>query len=258
MSGSGATYYDEELKLLLRLLEKLRRLYPSVTPTNSLAMSRILSKTVVSHALEVSFGPRKEPGPAGARIIIAFKSRGSELEEVVPRPVQTTAAKRLLEDDQVQGQANKKRNKMLGWRSNKRRRRLKRRRKDGARRNLTDDEQPAKAAARGRGAPKSDILDQLTVSCTTKSTGKARFRCSGTGCQTSWAAPRQSGRVLSHAVDCRFLSAELKEEALEISAGNSLGAKVEAASSGASATDAFSGFRRAGADNKAKAVRSGW
>jgi hypothetical protein len=118
---------------------------------------------------------------------------------------------------------------------------------------LTDDEQPAKAAARGRGAPKSDILDQLTVSCTTKSTGKARFRCSGTGCQTSWAAPRQSGRVLSHAVDCRFLSAELKEEALEISAGNSLGAKVEAASSGASATDAFSGFRRAGADNKAKA-----
>ncbi|KAJ7023185.1 ribonuclease H-like domain-containing protein [Mycena alexandri] len=106
---------------------------------------------------------------------------------------------------------------------------------------LTDEEVEivsAPTVGRARGKPKLAILDQLTILCRTKSTGKARFRCSGDGCQTSWAAPRQSGRVLSHAVDCRFLSAELKEEALENNSDNSLGAKVaKAAASSAKARD---------------------
>jgi hypothetical protein len=92
MSGSGATYYDEELKLLLRLLQKLPATIPvgnshqfiGYVPDPVKVKDTGCVRTVVSHALEVSFGPRKEPGPAGARIIIAFKSRGSELEEVVP------------------------------------------------------------------------------------------------------------------------------------------------------------------------------
>jgi hypothetical protein len=40
------------------------------------------TKAVVSHTLEISFGARKMPGPAGAKMIIAFKSRGVALEEV--------------------------------------------------------------------------------------------------------------------------------------------------------------------------------
>jgi hypothetical protein len=40
-------------------------------------------KTVVSHALQVSFGPRKAPEPDGQEIIVTFKSRGVALQEVV-------------------------------------------------------------------------------------------------------------------------------------------------------------------------------
>ncbi|KAJ7440040.1 hypothetical protein FB451DRAFT_1010341, partial [Mycena latifolia] len=79
------------------------------------------------------------------------------------------------------------------------------------------------------------------------------YRCSASGCHTSWATPRQSGRVLSHAVDCRFLSEDLKQDALLSNAENSLSSKVAAASSAAERPDAWAGFRVAGGQDKKKA-----
>lgn len=91
MSGSGSTYYDEELKWLFRLLKSLPETIPTGDAHNFAGylpdMAKVKEtgcvKTVVSHALQVSFGPRKAPGPDGQEIIVTFKSRGVALEEVV-------------------------------------------------------------------------------------------------------------------------------------------------------------------------------
>ncbi|KAJ7105930.1 hypothetical protein C8R44DRAFT_363745 [Mycena epipterygia] len=156
MSGSGVTYYDEELKHLHRLLKALPDTIPIGDAHNFLGYvpnaQKVLDTgckiSVVSHALEVSFGSRRTP--AGDTIIPTFKSQGPCLEEVVtvlrdhitgnggsnvlltlwvddltkgavnaieasgarvPRPIQTTVAKRLLEDDVVVEQAKKKQKK---------------------------------------------------------------------------------------------------------------------------------------------------
>ncbi|KAJ6603174.1 hypothetical protein B0H10DRAFT_2440556 [Mycena sp. CBHHK59/15] len=311
MSGSGATCYNEELKELLRLLKHLPDTIPlgddhnfiGYVPDPEKVVDTGCVKTVVSHALEVSFGARKQPGPDGARITVVFKSRGPGLEEVVqvlrdhitgnagtnvilvawvddlrdgavaaistagtrvPRPIATTAAKRLLEDDLVEEQAKKKSRKDSQGEKQRKKAEVEKAKKktDQGVMNwpiddLTDDELPQPInplTSRARGAPRNDILDKFTIACHTKSSNKPRFRCSASGCHMSWAAPRQTGRGLSHVVDCRFMSEELKEQALLSNAENSLSSKVEAAStSGTSSADAFAGFRRAGAEEKAKA-----
>ncbi|KAJ7216145.1 hypothetical protein C8J57DRAFT_1483100 [Mycena rebaudengoi] len=155
ISGSGVTFYDEQLKYLLRLLKALPHTIPigethnfiGYVPDPQEVIDTGCTKAVVSHTLEISFGARKMPGPAGAKMIIAFKSRGVALEEVttvlrdhitgnggmnllltlwvddliegataaittaggrLPRPIQITAAKRLLEDETVKERAQKK------------------------------------------------------------------------------------------------------------------------------------------------------
>ncbi|KAJ7077758.1 hypothetical protein C8R44DRAFT_863211 [Mycena epipterygia] len=90
MSGSGPTYYDE-LKRLHRLLKSLPDTISTGTvhnfadyrPDPERVKFTGSVQSVVSHSLEVSFGPRKEPGPTEKEIIVAFKSRGAGLEEVV-------------------------------------------------------------------------------------------------------------------------------------------------------------------------------
>ncbi|KAJ7089010.1 hypothetical protein C8R44DRAFT_819005 [Mycena epipterygia] len=85
MSGSG-----EELKRL-HLLKSLPDTIPTGTvhnfadyrPDPEQVKFTGSVQSVVSHSLEVSFGPREEPGPTGKEIIVAFKSRGAGLEEVV-------------------------------------------------------------------------------------------------------------------------------------------------------------------------------
>ncbi|KAJ6607310.1 hypothetical protein B0H10DRAFT_1955328 [Mycena sp. CBHHK59/15] len=91
MSGSGSTYYDEELKWLFRLLKSLPETvlagdahnFAGYLPDMAKVKETGCVKTVVSHALQVSFGPRKAPGPDGQEIVVTFKSRGVALEEVV-------------------------------------------------------------------------------------------------------------------------------------------------------------------------------
>ncbi|CUA75500.1 hypothetical protein RSOLAG22IIIB_11776 [Rhizoctonia solani] len=77
------------------------------------------------------------------------------------------------------------------------------------------------------------LLDRLTIYCrvTTDPTNTVRhWRCSGAGCPHSSADPRASERVLSHAMDCKFLSQELVAAASSASANRSLGAQLAALS----------------------------
>ncbi|KAJ7890323.1 hypothetical protein B0H13DRAFT_1626370 [Mycena leptocephala] len=89
MSGSRATYYFEELKHLHRLLKSLPESIPlgdthnffGYLPNPQKVLDTGCIKSVVSHALELSFGARKKP--TGEKIIPTFKSRGPGLEEIV-------------------------------------------------------------------------------------------------------------------------------------------------------------------------------
>ncbi|KAJ7794459.1 hypothetical protein B0H14DRAFT_3496984 [Mycena olivaceomarginata] len=89
MSGTGVTYYDEELKHLFRLLKALPDDIPSgnahdfigYIPDPEEAKDFGSVQSVVSHSLEVSFGSRRTS--AGEDVVIQFKSRGPPLEEVV-------------------------------------------------------------------------------------------------------------------------------------------------------------------------------
>ncbi|KAJ7893768.1 hypothetical protein B0H13DRAFT_2527411 [Mycena leptocephala] len=89
MSGSGVTYYHEELKDLLRLLKHLPEGIPIGNDHNFVGYApdgkRVdevgCLKSVVAHDIGRSFGLRRTP--AGEHIIISFKSRGPGLEEVV-------------------------------------------------------------------------------------------------------------------------------------------------------------------------------
>ncbi|KAJ6550364.1 hypothetical protein B0H10DRAFT_1968906 [Mycena sp. CBHHK59/15] len=89
MSRSGATHYDEELKYLFCLFKALPEAIPTGNVHNFLGyvpdpekfeMTGCI-KSVVSHALEVSFGARRTG--AGETIQVVFKSRGPALEKVV-------------------------------------------------------------------------------------------------------------------------------------------------------------------------------
>ncbi|KAJ6596497.1 hypothetical protein B0H10DRAFT_2232500 [Mycena sp. CBHHK59/15] len=156
MSGSGPTHYSEELKNLLRLLKNLPETIPEGNTHNFIGYvpdpEKVVDtgcvKSVISHRLEISFGPRCTP--AGEPILLQFKPRGPALEEVctvlrnhitgnggsnvllalwvddftraaataitasgnpLPRVTQTTVAKRLLEDAAATEQAKKKQKK---------------------------------------------------------------------------------------------------------------------------------------------------
>jgi hypothetical protein len=89
MSGSGVTYYNEELKMLLRLLKVLSDTIPEGDlhdfrhyVLDPIKMKDIgCAKTVLSAKLKSSFG--YHGGPGGEEIITPFQSRGPALEEVV-------------------------------------------------------------------------------------------------------------------------------------------------------------------------------
>ncbi|KAF8176825.1 ribonuclease H-like domain-containing protein [Mycena galopus ATCC 62051] len=305
MSGSGVTYYQEELKDLLRLLKNLPDTIPignhhnfvGYAPDGKEVDKKGCCKSVVSHDIGSSFGQRRTP--AGEDIIIAFKSRGPGLEQVVevlrsfitgnggpnvlltqwvddlrhaarvpieasgnplPRDVRTTAAKRLLESEQVEENAKKKAKKMekdVKERTKAATEKAKKAPEQGAVNwpftDLVDDPLPSPptTAGPGKGCPKNTVLDQLTIPCHAISDGTARFRCAGEGCHESWSSPRQSGRVLPHSSACRYLSKDLKQRALEANAKASLGSKVDIESS--EKTNIFSNFRKVGEDNKAAA-----
>jgi hypothetical protein len=89
MSASGGvTHYHEEIKDLLRLLQHLPDTIPigddhnfiGYAPDGKEVDEKGCIKTVISHDIGRSFGPRRTP--AGEDIIITFKSRGPGLEEV--------------------------------------------------------------------------------------------------------------------------------------------------------------------------------
>ncbi|KAJ7241791.1 hypothetical protein C8J57DRAFT_1244411 [Mycena rebaudengoi] len=79
MSGSGITFYDEQLKYLLRLFKALLHTivigethnFIGYVPDPQDVKDTGCAKAVVSHTLENSFGACKMPGPAGAKTIIA-------------------------------------------------------------------------------------------------------------------------------------------------------------------------------------------
>ncbi|KAJ7256409.1 ribonuclease H-like domain-containing protein [Mycena rebaudengoi] len=305
MSGFGVTFYDEELKYLLRLLKALPHTIPigethnfGYKPDPKKVEDAGCTKTIVSHWLEISFGARKMPGPAGAKIIVAFKSRGPALEEIVTvlrdhiagdsgmnlllilwvddliegattaietagvaRPIQTTAAKRLMEDDAIKEHAQKRQktdNKEAKASKKKASDKAKKQTEQGAMNwpitDLQDDEpSPAITATTTKRGPKPNpLLDRLVISCHSISDPTIeRVRCSGVGCHESMAQPRSSSQILTHASECRYLSQQLRDEALLASAGQSLGAQV--VDTAATNDGIFASFKRAGADNKAAA-----
>lgn len=74
-----------------------------------------------------------------------------------------------------------------------------------------------------------------------------RVRCTRDGCFESWAQPRTSTHILPYAAHCKYLSNELREQALAANAGQSLGSKVAAAEG---KPDPFSKFKDAGLQSK--------
>lgn len=89
MSGVGVTYYDEQIKYLLRLLKALPETIPTgavhdfigYKPDPEKVKDAGCVKSVVSHSLEISFGSRHSPAN-NAKVTVTFKSRGKPLEEV--------------------------------------------------------------------------------------------------------------------------------------------------------------------------------
>ncbi|KAJ6583697.1 hypothetical protein B0H10DRAFT_1962047 [Mycena sp. CBHHK59/15] len=306
MSGSGVTYYDEELKYLLRLLKALPDDIPigdahnflDYTPNPEKVKDTGCVKSVVSHSLEVSFGARRTG--AGETIEVKYKSRGLALEEVLrdhitgnagankilvlwvddliraavntieaadcplPRIIQTTAPKRRLEDEAIVEQAKKKQKK-----DEKVERAAKKAQTDEAKKrteqgplkwafdDLEDDPAPPPPTGNVRGKPKLVLLDKLVIPChSIKEPDTRRVRCAGTGCHESWAHPRSSTRILPHSSECKFLSRELRNEAVTANAGASLGARVIDANHASDTGDMFAGFKAAGAESKAAARKA--
>ncbi|KAJ6615946.1 hypothetical protein B0H10DRAFT_2219957 [Mycena sp. CBHHK59/15] len=298
MSGSGVTYYDEELKYLLCLLKALPDDIPigdahnflDYTPNPEKVKDTGCVKSVVSHSLEVSFGARRTG--AGETIEVKYKSRGLALEEVttvlrdhitgnagankilvlwvddliraavntieaadcpLPRIIQTTAPKRRLEDEAIVEQAKKKQKK-----DEKVERAAKKAQTDEAKKrteqgplkwafdDLEDDPAPPPPTGNVRGKPKLALLDKLVIPChSIKEPDTRRVRCAGTGCHESWAHPRSSTRILPHSSECKFLSRELRNEAVTANAGASLGARVIDANHASDTGDMFAGFKAA-------------
>ncbi|KAJ6573317.1 ribonuclease H-like domain-containing protein, partial [Mycena sp. CBHHK59/15] len=68
--------------------------------------------------------------------------------------------------------------------------------------------------------------------------------------------PRSSTRILPHSSECKFLSRELRNEAVTANAGASLGARVIDANHASDTGDMFAGFKAAGAESKAAARKA--
>ncbi|KAJ6624130.1 hypothetical protein B0H10DRAFT_1943334 [Mycena sp. CBHHK59/15] len=133
--------------------------------------------------------------------------------------IQTTAAKRLMEDEAVGENAMKK-----AWKEAKGRK---------ERTKATTDKE-RKQMEQGT----------LTIGCHTKSTAKARICCAGGGCHESWATPRMSGRILPHASAYQYLPADLRNLALLDNAKVSLSSKLDGAETSGTQPDMFAGFCR--------------
>ncbi|KAJ7359863.1 hypothetical protein DFH08DRAFT_801624 [Mycena albidolilacea] len=92
MSGSGATYYDEELKYLYRLLKNLPDVIPEGNPhgfTNYVPDPQKTkdfgcTKSVVSQVLKSSFGWRD--GQRGVRVGLGREKNGQILLSRIRRP----------------------------------------------------------------------------------------------------------------------------------------------------------------------------
>ncbi|KAJ7769822.1 ribonuclease H-like domain-containing protein [Mycena metata] len=207
-------------------------------------------------------GPPSDPAPVHNRPA-SQEDRGDSGSGVqpspsLPRAIQTTVAKRLLEDEAVDERAAKKKkkdDKATKDAQKKQTAAAKKVTEQGAMNwpfdDLEDDPPPLPPTGRivGRGPPKLGLLDKLVLSChSKKDPDTRRVRCVGAGCHVSWAQPRSSGRILPHSSDCQYLSQALKSEALAASAGQSLGAKVVDAAE--AKTDPFAKFKEAGTQKK--------
>ncbi|EPS92508.1 hypothetical protein FOMPIDRAFT_1021006, partial [Fomitopsis schrenkii] len=73
------------------------------------------------------------------------------------------------------------------------------------------------------GRPRKPLLDRLTRPLPPVN-GKKRYGCAGMGCQWKWVG-RTSGRILSHACQCTFLSSKLRSAAANASRDNAPSAK---------------------------------
>ncbi|KAJ6550365.1 hypothetical protein B0H10DRAFT_1968907 [Mycena sp. CBHHK59/15] len=169
----------------------------------------------------------RRPGLVHPAAISAIEASGNPL----PRQIQTTVARRLLEDKGVEEPARKKKKEDERVEKEARKERkdkAKKRTEQGAMNwpfeDLEDDPPPpAPTAKAARGAPKLVLLDKLILSCHSKKDPETRrVRCVGNGCHVSWAQPRSSGRVFAHSADCRYLPPNLKEQALLTNAGQPL------------------------------------
>lgn len=81
-------------------------------------------------------------------------------------------------------------------------------------------------AERTSGRKQNDIVSQLSVACTHQKTGKPYWRCLGPGCKHFRTGNHQLPRIISHAMECKYLSPDLKSLASEKSIQNALGTKV--------------------------------
>ncbi|KAF9025001.1 hypothetical protein BDZ89DRAFT_1040796 [Hymenopellis radicata] len=278
------TYYSDELKELDRCLKALPKSIPvnnaysfanyEPDPTEIEDYGSVQS--VVNKHLEPEFGrgPALEAvvpilrasitGRFGENLLlikwvddltaaakIAIEADGG----IVPREVQTTAAKRLLEDESSQRVQNKKHKATKAHQDEQRReaQKLTEQGDVGVPLEKLVDIVIALSGTGGKraGKPANALLDQCTIRCTLSSDPNVvRWRCSGLGCRTNWAHPRQSARVLSHATNCSFHAPEVREAALQASSGKALSVQVaadEATPPSTSKPDMFSAFKRQGA-----------
>ncbi|CAK5275996.1 unnamed protein product, partial [Mycena citricolor] len=212
-------------------------------------------------------GAKKAIMDTGGRVsYLTFMERQLSDTEQIPRPVTTTAGKRTLEEEQNREKAVKRARKDEFAAKEHGEAVLEQQRKKTEQGKLPwkfDDledivisSNTIPSGKRSRGPPTNTLLDRLSIACRSISKpDKERFRCAAEGCQWSWASPRASGRVLSHATECNFLSENLREEALLASADDLLGARVEAADkasepSTSKESSAFKGFVKAGKDER--------
>ncbi|KAJ7265058.1 hypothetical protein C8J57DRAFT_1718386 [Mycena rebaudengoi] len=200
MSGSGVTFYDEQLKYLLRLLKALPHTIPigethnfiGYVPDPQEVIDTGCTKAVVSHTLEISFVALEEVttvlrdhiiGNGGMNLLLtlwvddliegataAITTAGGRL----PRPIQITAAKRLLEDETVKERAQKKQktdHKVAKDVKKKSVATAKKQAEQGAMQwpiaDLQDDKPlPASTATTTkRGPTPDDLLDRLVIAC---------------------------------------------------------------------------------------------
>ena len=87
-----------------------------------------------------------------------------------------------------------------------------------------------KAKASSKGRPEDKVIAKLSLKLWDKEKHNPYFACRGAleGCDFVCSGFAQRNRLAPHAVNCRFLSTELKDLVADQAAGLSLGAKQEA------------------------------